>query len=154
MEELRFPMALPVPFHECSIAANIIGVPSAILFFVLSPGSIVFLLLLVNTPKVILMVRSPFFVRLKFPLSAAFLAATGCLSFFAARIWNEQMETIRAPPLLRHTGSSPGLHLVWTIQDFVGTGYEKKKERGEEKGKSYFLNHWKLNKSRRTKSKG
>jgi type IV secretory pathway VirB3-like protein len=82
-------MALPVLFHECSIAANIIGVPSAILVFVLSPGSIVFLLLLVNTPKVIPMVRAPLFVGLTFPLSAAFLAAAGYLSSFAARIRNE-----------------------------------------------------------------
>jgi hypothetical protein len=51
------------------------------------------------------------------------------------------METIRTPPpLLRHNGSSPGLHLVWTIHD-VGTSRvsEKKKESGEEKGESYFL---------------
>jgi hypothetical protein len=82
-------MALPVLFHECRIAANIIGVPSAILFFVLSPGSILFLLLLVDTPKVIQMARSPLLVGLKFPLSAAFLVPAGCLSFFAARIRNE-----------------------------------------------------------------
>jgi len=82
-------MVLPVLPYKRSIAANIIGVLSAILFFVLSPGSIGFLLLLVNTPKVVLMLRSPLFIGSAFPLSAAFLAATGCLSFFAARIRNE-----------------------------------------------------------------
>ena len=75
-------MALSALFHECSIAANIIGVPPAILFFVLSPGSIGFLLLLINTAKVIM--------RLPFPLSAAFQSAAGCLLFFAARVRNEQ----------------------------------------------------------------
>jgi hypothetical protein len=55
MAGLRFLMALPVLFNECSIAADIIGIPSAILFFVLSPGSIGFLLLLINTAKVIMM---------------------------------------------------------------------------------------------------
>ena len=125
-------MALPALFHECSIAANIIGIPSAILLFVISPCSILFLLLLVDTQKVILMARSPLLIGSKFPLSAAFLAPAGRLSFFAARIRNEQTETIRAsPPLIWHNGSSPGLHLVWSIQDGVGTtraGENKERE--------------------------
>ncbi|HYA40495.1 MAG TPA: hypothetical protein VEF34_04295 [Syntrophobacteraceae bacterium] len=69
--------ALPAFFDECGIAANILRVPLAILFLVLSPGSIVLFLLLVNTPKVIRMLRPPLFVGSTFLFSATLLAAAG-----------------------------------------------------------------------------
>jgi hypothetical protein len=141
-------MALPALFHECSIAANIIGVPPTILSFILNPGSIDFLLLLINTPKVILMARSPLLVGLTFSLSAAFQSAAGCLLFFAARVRNEQTYTIRAPLLLWHKGfSSPGFYLVWTISDdlrALGTAGRKEEREWRRKREKLFsfLNHW------------
>ena len=83
---LRFPMLSPAFFDEPGIAANICRVLLAIASLVFRPGTIGFLLLLVNTAKIIRMLRSPIPIGLTFLLSSAFLPAAGSLSFFEARI--------------------------------------------------------------------
>jgi hypothetical protein len=113
-----FPAALPVLFDKRGIAMNIFRVALAIAFLVLSPGSIHFLLLLVNAAKIIRMLRSPLLIGLTFLLSPTFFAAAGCLSLFEARIRSIYMAAMRAPPLLWHKDSSPGL------QDLVRTMVE------------------------------
>jgi hypothetical protein len=104
--------ATAVFFDEGGVALNILGMFLAVPLPVLSPGSIGFLLLRIHATKVIRMARSPFLIGLSFLLSATFLPTTGCLSFFEARVGNEQAETKRAPLLLWHKGFSPGLQAL------------------------------------------
>jgi len=93
------------------------------------------------------MARSPLLIGLSFLLSATFLPATGCLSFFEARVGKEQAATIRAPLLLWHKGFSPGLQTLhkpsmgWAEAFGIKSGSKRKREEetAKKKGKALYL---------------
>jgi hypothetical protein len=104
--------ASPGFFDEDGVALNVRRILLAVLASILGPSSVGLLLLRIHAPKVTRMSRSPLSIGLAFALSPARLQAAGLLPFFDARVWHEQATTTRAPPPLRHNGSSPRLQIL------------------------------------------
>jgi len=162
MARLCFPAALPVLFDERGIAMNIFRVTLPIASLVLSPGSIHFLLLLVNAAKIVRMLRSPLLVGLTFLLSPTFFAAADCLSLFEARIRSVYAAAMRAPPLLWHKCFSPELQTSYGSLKRSGSIWnrrEKQKSRKRKREKLFiklkdYESRWKaeVNVGRKTKN--
>ena len=95
-------MAPPVFFDVGGVALNIIGMFFAIAFPILGPGAVSLLLLRVEVPKIIPILRPPKLIHLAFLLATTLWPATSFLPLFDPRVRGEQPATNCTLPPLWH----------------------------------------------------
>lgn len=93
--------------NKSGVAPNILWMVFAVLLPVLSAGAIGLLLLWVEAPKVISILRPPALIRQAFLVAATLLPATSFLSLFKPRVWCKQAMAKRTPPPRWHKDFLP-----------------------------------------------
>jgi hypothetical protein len=111
LRRFSFAPARSAFFDKSGVAANVIGIPLAVLLSVLCAASIDFLLMRVDALKIIWMQQSPALIIPELLFLSALLTPARFLPFSKARVRHKQPTTKRASLPLCHKDSSPALQI-------------------------------------------